>query len=402
MHMMKMNNWITLLATLVVACSIIALSGCDDDDSSPAPAVAQQPPAPQPTPPPAQPAPPPVTQPAPSPTVMPTMTEGRGSRVTAIRNAGRLVCGGRDNAPGFAFVDPSGTPSGFDVDLCKAIAVAVLGTPDAIQWNVMAFADREAIMMAGSIDVLTMQTTWTTLRDATWGDYAPIMFYSGQTFMLRRSMGVTSLDQLQNATICVAAGTTTESNLADFVAERPERSLSPMVFPDGASTTAAYVAGTCNVVTSDTSDLISTRVLLADPDMHVILPETISEEPLAPVVPHGDGLWADIVKTVMSILIYAEAYDVTQTTVPTAPTGDIKVDRLFGLSGDFGQASLGLQPTVAQDIIRAVGNYGEIYERTMGSGGLRMPRAGSRNALWADAPCQTCPKGGQLYAAPPQ
>ena len=132
----------------------------------------------------------------------------------------------------------------------------------------------------------------------------------------------------------------------------------------------------------------------------MILPDTISEEPLGPVVPHGDEQWYDIVKTVMAILIYAEAFGVGLDSVPTTKTGDPKIDRLFGLEGSFAQESMGLSQTVAQDVIRGVGNYGEIYDRNLGAGGIGLPREGGRNALWADAPCQDCPRGGQIYAAP--
>jgi general L-amino acid transport system substrate-binding protein len=139
---------------------------------------------------------------------------------------------------------------------------------------------------------------------------------------------------------------------------------------------------------------------LANRADHVILPETISEEPLGPVVPHGDDQWFDIVKTVMAILIYAEAYGVDQNSVPSAATGDTKVDRLFGLEGSFGQESLGLSNTAAQDVVKAVGNYGDVYDRNLGPSGVNLPRENGRNALWANASCTDCPKGGQIYAAP--
>ena len=395
---MQKQRWVLLISLMALLGVMLVIAGCDDDDSSPAPAQAQQPAPPAP-----QPAPPPVTQPSPPPAVQtPLATEGRGTRLAAIRTRGTVICGGRGDSPGFGALDTTGNPRGFDVDICRAITVAALGTPDAFEWRAMAFADREAAMQAGVVDVLTMQTTWTTLRDAEWGDFAPTMFYDGQGFMARRSLGAATANDLRNVAICVSEGTTTQINLNDFIAERPAQGLTPMVLPDETARTNAYLAGTCQVMTSDLSELIGFRSTFPDRDNHMILPETISEEPLGPAVPHGDGIWFDIVKTVMSILIYAEAYGVTQTTVPIAPTGDIKVDRLFGLDSTFGQTSLGIQPTVAQAIIRAVGNYGEIYERHLGSGGLGMQRAGSRNALWSDAPCQTCPKGGQVYAAPPQ
>jgi general L-amino acid transport system substrate-binding protein len=146
--------------------------------------------------------------------------------------------------------------------------------------------------------------------------------------------------------------------------------------------------------------LAAISTAFADRSAHVILPETISEEPLGPVVPHGDEQWYDIVKAVMGMLIYAEAYGVNSGNVPTAETGDTVVDRLFGLSGSYGQETLGLSQTAAQDVIGSVGNYGEIYERNLGSEGINLPRENGRNALWSDARCTDCPKGGQIYAAP--
>ena len=163
---------------------------------------------------------------------------------------------------------------------------------------------------------------------------------------------------------------------------------------------AAYQGGQCDAFTNDRSQLAAISSAFDNRADHLILPETISEEPLGPVVPHGDDQWFDIVKTVMGILIYSEAYGVTSGSVPTSVTGETKVDRLFGTAGDFGQESLGLSTTVAQDVIRAVGNYGEIYDRNLGPSGIGLPRENGRNALWADAPCQDCPKGGQIYAAP--
>ena len=387
---------------------LLVAAGCENGDSSPtqqpAPAPVDSPPAPAPAdsqPVPVPPDPSPTTQ-ADGPVDATVEAVGRGSRVSAIRARGVLVCGGRGDSPGFGLIGDDGSASGFDVDLCRAVAVAALGSPDAFEWRAMAFADRATVMPAGQVDVLTMQTTWTTKRDAEWGDFVPTMFYDGQGFMTRRSLGVASANDLQNVSICVSEGSTTQNNLMDFIATRMGFGLTATVLPDETARTNAYLNGTCEVMTSDISELIGFRSTFPDRDQHVLLPETLSEEPLTPMVPHGDSLWFDIVKTVMSILIYAEAYGATSNTVPIFPTGNVKVDRLFGLFGDFGQASLGLPQTVAQDIIRAVGNYGEIYERHIGIAGLGVQRAGSRNALWSDAPCQTCPKGGQLYAAPPQ
>ena len=194
-------------------------------------------------------------------------------------------------------------------------------------------------------------------------------------------------------------GTTTELNLQDFSNES-ELNMTAVTFEDSEAALEAYRNGQCDSFTTDRSALSSLLDTFPNPADHIILPDTISEEPLGPVVPHGDDQWYDLVKVVMAILIYAEAFGVGMNDVPTEVTGDPAVDRLFGLEGSFGQESLGLSATVAQDVIRGVGNYGEIYDRNLGEDGIQLPREGGRNALWADAPCQECPKGGQIYAAP--
>ena len=200
-------------------------------------------------------------------------------------------------------------------------------------------------------------------------------------------------------TVCVTQGTTTELNLQDF-SNQNGLDITPLTFEDTDAVLAAYESGQCDAFTNDRSQLAALGTALANQADHVILPETISEEPLGPVVPHGDDNWFDVVKTVMGILIYAEAYDVTSGNVPSSATGDTKVDRLLGFEGSYGQESLGLGQTAALDIIGAVGNYGEIYDRNLGPGGINLPRENGRNALWANAPCMDCPKGGQIYAAP--
>ena len=384
-----------------IACIALVVTACNDGDDVALPPITQ-PALPPITP--IQPAPPPVTQPAPPPVTQPAPppVQGRGSRLAAVRERGTVICGGRNDTAGFAFLDADGRSDGFDIALCRAVAAAVLGDPQAIELRVVDFSGRAVALQTGVIDMLSLQTTWTTLRDVEWGDFVPTMFYDGQGFMVRRALNVTSVFGLSNTTVCVTEGTTTLLNVNDFSRENG-LNLTPLTFPTQAASEAAYVSGVCSAVTSDRSALASILSGFQDPTAHVVLPETISEEPLGPVVPHGDGLWFDIVKTVMSMLIYAEAYDVTAATVPTTmPTGDVETDRLFGLEGTYGQASLSLSQTAAQDVIRAVGNYGELYTRYLGPNGLNLPRENSRNALWSSATCAACPKGGQIYAAPPR
>ena len=323
--------------------------------------------------------------------------EDETSRLETVKERGKVVCASNNSLAGFGALDESGNTVGFDIDLCRAVAAAVLGNADDVEYRNTTAAERGPTMQSGEVDMMSRNTTWTTSRDGTWGNFAQTMFYDGQGFMVRKSLGVSSALDLKGASVCVQQGTTTELNLQDF-SNQNDLDFNVLTFPDNVSTNEAYLSEQCDALTTDRSGLVSSRVGFSNPDEHVILPGTISEEPLGPVVPHGDEQWYDVVKAVMAILIYAEAYGITSGNVPTAVTGDTAVDRMFGLEGSFGQADMGLKDTVAQDVIRAVGNYGEIYDRHLTPLGLL--RDGSRNALWSAAPCTDCPKGGQIYAAP--
>lgn len=320
-------------------------------------------------------------------------------RLAAIQDRGKVICASRNDVPGYGSLDASGNNVGFDIDLCRAVAAAVLGDPNAIEIRLITAAERGPTIQSGEVDMLVRTVTWTTSRDASWGNYVQTMFYDGQGFMVPNSLGISSALELKDATVCVTQGTTTELNLQDF-SNQNNLNITPLTFEDTDAVVAAYENGQCDSFTNDNSQLAALGTALSDRSAHTILPDTISEEPLGPVVPHGDDQWFDIVKTVMGILIYSEAFGVDSGEVPTAKTGDTKVDRLFGLEGSFGQDDLGLDATVAQDVISAVGNYGEIYDRNLGPNGINLPREGGRNALWANAPCTDCPKGGQIYAAP--
>ena len=323
-----------------------------------------------------------------------------GSRLDAVRDRGRLACAAVTDTPGFGFLDETGRATGFDIDLCRAVAAAVLGDPEAVDIRSITAAERGPVLQSGEVDMLVFVTTWTTSRDVYWGNFVQTMFYDGQGFMVPASLGVGSAYDLGGASVCVTAGTTTELNMADFFRQNGLE-YDPKVFEESQVALESYASGGCDVFTSDRSALTALRTTLANPQDHLILPETISEEPLGPVVPHGDEQWFDIVKTVMGILIYAEAYGVDSGNVDAmAGSDNVKVKRLLGTEGSFGQEGLGLDETVGQTVIKAIGNYGEIYGRHLGPGGIDLPREGSRNALWADAPCAGCPKGGQIYAAP--
>lgn len=313
------------------------------------------------------------------------------NRLQLVRDRGELVCASRNDVPGFGSLDSAGRNIGFDIDLCRAVATAVLGDPNAIDVQYITAAERGPTIQSGNVDLLVRTVTWTTSRDAGWGNYSVTMFYDGQGFMVPRDLGIESAYDLSGANVCVTSGTTTELNMADFFRQN-NLDYQPSVFEDTDVVRESYSSGACDVFTNDRSQLAAIRTSLPNPDDHVILPETISEEPLTPVVPHGDEQWFDVVKTVMSGLIYAEAYGVNSGNVSAMAGGDdAKVKRLLGTEGSFGQETLGLSETFMQDVLNAVGNYGEIYDRNLGSDGIGLPRTG-RNRLWTD--------GGQLYAAP--
>ena len=335
-----------------------------------------------------------------SPPAAPTEAMAVGAqegRLARVMSRGQLICASNNSLAGFGYVDDAGNTVGFDIDLCRAVAAAVLGDADAVEYRPTTAAERGPTMQSGEVDMMSRNTTWTSSRNITWGNFAPTMFYDGQGFMVPTALGVSSMMDLGGSAVCVQQGTTTELNLNDFISQN-NLDIEVSTFPDNTSANEAYLAGTCDALTTDRSGLVSTRAGFDDPDDHVILAGTISEEPLGPVVPHGDEEWYDIVSIVMGILIYAEAFEITSSNVPTATTGESAVDRLFGLEGSYGQEEIGLSTTVAQDVIRAVGNYGEIYDRHLSPLGLT--REGSRNALWGAATCGDCPKGGQIYTAP--
>ena len=332
-------------------------------------------------------------------TTFPEVANNGSSRLAVVRKRGFLVCASRNDVPGFGYLDATGTFVGFDIDLCRAVATAVLGDPNAIEIRLITAAERGPTIQSGEVDLLVRTVAWTAAREAQWGNFVQTMFYDGQGFMVRKNSGITRALQLRNATVCVNPGATTELNLQDF-SNQYNLNIKQFTSEDIDAVAIAYQTGQCHALTAARSYLAVLRLGLDEPNAHTILPETISEEPMAPVVPHGDDHWLEIVKTVMAILIYGEAYGISQGSVPSAATGTSIVDRLLGTEGSFGQDNLGLSKTVGQTVLRAVGNYGEIYARNLGPGGINLSREGTLNALWADAPCRDCPKGGEIYAAP--
>ena len=374
---LEVFNFRGMLLAVALAALLLALAACAaDPTATPIPAATD----------------------APAPTATPE-PEAEASRLETVLERDQVICASRNDVPGYGYIDADGNNVGFDIDLCRAVAAAVLGDPDKIEIRLITAAERGPTIQSGEVDLLVRTVTWTSSRDAQWGNYTQTMFYDGQGFMVRNDLGVSSALELEGADVCVTQGTTTELNLEDFNRQNGLE-LTVRTFEDTDAVVSAYQGGQCDAFTNDRSQLAAIRTSLNEPAEHTILPETISEEPLGPVVPHGDEQWYDLVKAVMGMLIYAEAYGVSSDDVPSAVTGDTKVDRLLGLEGSYGQESMGLRMTAAQDVIRSVGNYGEIYERNLGPGNVDLPREGGRNALWADAPCTGCPKGGQIYSAP--
>jgi len=303
-----------------------------------------------------------------------------------------VVCGSRTDLAGFGYLDANGKNIGFDIDLCRAVATAIFNDPEAVEFVPLTAAERGPALQTGEVDMLSRNVTWTTSRDAQWGNFTQIMFYDGQGMMVRKDSGFTKLEDLDGATVCVTTGTTTEKNLADNFRQRGLK-FTAVTFEDTAAVYGAYEDGRCDAATSDKSQLAAVRSGFANPDDHLIMDITMSKEPLTPAVPSGDDQWFDVVKTVMWVLINAEELGVTSQNVDEMMNSDnILIRRMLGVEGSFGQEDLGLSNDFAANVIRAVGNYGEIYDRYMGPNGDAFTLPRGLNKLWTD--------GGLIYAPP--
>lgn len=314
------------------------------------------------------------------------------SRVKAVKEKGRLDCATQTDLPGFGYFDSDRNVRGFDVDLCRAVAAAIFGNPNALEIRHISYIERGALLQGGEIDIISRTTTWTALREAQWGEFTVIMFYDGQGFMVPKSLGVSSAMELDGATVCVAEGTETKRNLADYFREN-NMQVEIVSYEETSETYRAYEQGQCQATTIDKSQLAAARSAFQEPEAHMILPETISKEPLSPMVPRGDALWTALVKTVFYVLINAEELGVTQANVEEMrDSNNILVKRMLGSEGSFGQEDLGLKKDFAIDVIKAVGNYGEIYDRYLGPEGESFTLPRGLNNLWSN--------GGILYAPP--
>lgn len=308
-----------------------------------------------------------------------------------VKQRGHLRCGVSQGLPGFSTPDASGRWIGLDVDFCRAVAAAVLGDADKVRFTALSSKERFTALQSGEIDLLSRVTSWTLSRDTELGfNFAGVLFYDGQGFMVRKDLGVSSVSDLDGATICSNAGTTTELNVADwFRAHGME--YRPVVFEKSDEVVAAYDAGRCDAYTTDRASLFSQRIKLREPDAHMILPEMISKEPLGPLVRQGDDQWFNIVKWTLFALIAAEELGVSSANVEEQrqQARQPEVQRLLSVNGNSGQG-LGLAPEWAANAVRQVGNYGEIFERNLGRAPLNISR--DLNALYTD--------GGLMYAPP--
>lgn len=317
-------------------------------------------------------------------------TAQAGKNLDAIKANGTLKCGVSTGLAGFSIADSKGNYTGLDADFCKALAAAVLGDASKVTFVPLSAQQRFTALQSGEVDLLSRNTTWTLTRDASLGlVFAGVTFYDGQGFMVPKEIGVSKATELDGAEVCVQTGTTTELNLADYFRAKG-MTFKPVVFENLEESKTAFFNGRCQVYTTDRSGLASIRAADApNPDAYVILPETISKEPLGPVVRRGDDEWFTIVKWMVYGLIEAEEKGVTSKNVDEMKSSkDPVIQRLLGVSGDMG-TKLGLDNDWVVRAIKTVGNYGEIYERNVLPIGL--PRDGS-NALWTN--------GGMMYAMP--
>ncbi|MGJ4900083.1 amino acid ABC transporter substrate-binding protein [Bradyrhizobium sp. HKCCYLS2058] len=308
-----------------------------------------------------------------------------------VKDRGMLACGVSQGLPGFSNPDDKGNWTGLDVDVCRAIAAAIFNDPTKVKFVPLSAKDRFTALQSGEVDVLSRNTTWTLSRDTSLGaNFAGITYYDGQGFMVKKALKVNSALELNSASVCVQTGTTTEQNLADYF-KANKMKYEVIAFAGADETVKAYESGRCDVFTTDVSGLYAERLKLSNPADHVVLPEVISKEPLGPMVRHGDDQWFDIVKWTLFGLITAEEMGVTQANVDEMAKSD-KPDfkRAFGTDGNLGE-QLGLTKDWFSRIVKAVGNYGEMYDRNVGTGS-KLQIARGLNQLWN--------KGGLQYAPP--
>lgn len=324
-------------------------------------------------------------------TLQPALAQPGASTLDDVLARGFLKCGVSEGQPGFSQIDDDGQWQGFDVEYCRAIAAAVLSDADAVEYTPLPASQRFDALVEGDVDILSRNSTWTMARETGLGiSFVGVTYYDGQAFMVRQSMGLTSALELSNATICANAGTTTVLNVTDFFEQRG-MPFELVTFENVDEVVAAYDSRRCDAYAHDTSGLFAQRLNLTSPQEHIVLPEVISKEPLSPAVRGGDQAWFNIARWVLFAMINAEELGLTSDNIASFQNSENPaVARLTGAQGDFGQM-LGVHADWAFEVISQVGNYGEVFERTIGSNSeLGIGRG--LNALWSE--------GGLLYAPP--
>jgi general L-amino acid transport system substrate-binding protein len=316
-----------------------------------------------------------------------------GPITKAIMDRGELICGAnKAGLAGFATVNANGEWQGFDVDICRAVAVAILGDATKVTFRPLEAGERQAAIQSGEIDMMSRNSTFTLTRDTTWGaDFGPTTFYDGQGFLVKADSGITTIEQLAGLTICVQSGTTTELNLADAFKVR-NLEYTPKVFGDAAATWDAFVQGGCDSFTTDRSGLVGYRGSSPDPSAYSILDVTISKEPLGPLSPQSDPQFADIIRWTVYGLIQAEEYGITSKNVDEFTKSEVpEIQRFLGQGENASGSLLGIKNDFMVTVIKQVGNYGEIFDRNLGPDTpFKLGRG--LNALWTN--------GGLLYSPP--
>jgi general L-amino acid transport system substrate-binding protein len=309
----------------------------------------------------------------------------------SVKKRTLLHCGISPVAPGFSELDDRGSRRGFDVDICRAVAAAVLGDASRVEFAPLDVTVRFQAVQSRQVDLLSAQTTWTFSRDASVGlDFGPVVFYDGQAIMVAANLGVRQPMELSGSAICLLPGTTSLQNIEDYFRPRGI-AYEPVVFENSDEWRNAFLSGRCDAISADRSVIVSVRSMASDPDRYIILPDTISNEPLAPAMRQNDSQWRDVVSWTIYALITAERLGIGQANLDSFnDSRDPEIQRLLGRIGDFGKM-LSLDNKWAYNAIKAVGNYGEIFDRNLGpSTALKLDRG--TNKLWTE--------GGLIFSPP--
>ncbi len=321
-----------------------------------------------------------------------SVASGSAATLDDVKAKGFVQCGVSQGLIGFSNPDDQNNWTGLDVDFCRAMAAAIFNDPQKVKFTPLSAKERFTALQSGEIDVLSRNTTWTMSRDTQMGlKFAGVMYYDGQGFMVKKDLGVESAMKLGGASVCTQTGTTTELNLADFFRSN-NMEYQVVAFEKNEEVLKAFIEGRCDVYTTDQSGLYAERLKVADPESIVVLPEIISKEPLGPVVRQGDDQWFNVAKWTYFALVNAEELGLTQANIDEqkASSTNPEVKRFVGAEGEFG-AGIGLGNEWAYQIVKQVGNYGEIFDRNVGAGSkLKIERG--KNALWT--------KGGLQYGMP--